>query len=156
MTNSSPSDLASSALPDTQEGLRRKRFFAFIDDLLFITMIYVVIMLVLGILGLAPSGRPFLFAPILYPLIALVYNAFTIGRNGQGTPGMLIMGVQMHQSNGARPSALNGAAHALFFYLSISLLTPFILILGMKSPSKRFLHDRLAGVLLTVQAIPES
>ncbi|NDA45876.1 MAG: RDD family protein [Alphaproteobacteria bacterium] len=156
MTHIPLPDLADLANASSVEGLRRKRLFAFIDDLLFVTMIYVVIMLILGILGLAPPGRPFLFAPILYPVIALFYNALTIGRNRQGTPGMLIMGLHMVQTNGARANALNGAAHALFFYLSIILLTPLILMIGIKSPSKRFVHDRLAGVLLTLPAIPES
>ena len=156
MTHIHTPNLADLATASILEGLRRKRLFAFIDDFLFVTMIYVVIMLILGVLRLAPPGRPFLFAPVLYPVITVFYNAFTIGRNRLGTPGMLIMGLQMVQTKGARANALNGAAHALFFYLSIILATPLILMIGIKSPTKRFVHDRLAGVLLTLQANPES
>jgi len=156
MTHIHTPNLADLAHASSLEGLRRKRLFAFIDDFLFVTMIYVVIMLILGVLRLAPPGRPFFFAPVLYPVITVFYNAFTIGRNRLGMPGMLIMGLQMVQTNGARANALNGAAHALFFYLSIILATPLILMIGIKSPTKRFVHDRLAGVLLTLQAIPES
>jgi uncharacterized RDD family membrane protein YckC len=138
-------DLDAAAL----DGVRRKRVFAFIDDLLVITLIYATSMLALGLAGVVPPGRPWLFAPPLYPLIAIVYNAATIARSRTGTPGMRMVGLRMTLRDGRPAPVLNVVAHALFFYLGLVLLTPLVLLVGLLSPQKRFLHDRGAEVFIT-------
>jgi uncharacterized RDD family membrane protein YckC len=137
------------------EGVRRKRVFAYVDDLLLITLIYATLMLALGLAGIIPPGRPWLFAPPLYPLIAIVYNAVSIGRSGVGTPGMRMAGLRMSLRDGRPAPVLNIVAHALFFYLSIVLLTPLALLVGVWSKQKRFLHDRGAEVMITNAAAPD-
>jgi uncharacterized RDD family membrane protein YckC len=138
-------DLDAAAL----DGVRRKRVFAFVDDLLVITLIYATAMLALGLAGVVPVGRPWLFAPLLYPSIAIAYNAATIARSGVGTPGMRMVGLRMTLRDGRPAPLLNVVAHALFFYLSLVLLTPLILLVGVLSGQKRFLHDRGAEVYIT-------
>lgn len=128
--------------------VRRRRVFAFFDDLLVITLIYATLMLVLGLAGVIPPGRPWLYAPPLYPVITIFYNAFTISRSG-ATPGMKMVGIRMHMKDGRPAPFLNAAAHALFFYLSVVLLTPLVLLVGKRSPEKRFLHDRWAEVYIS-------
>lgn len=130
------------------EGVRRRRVFAYLDDLLLITLIYATLMLGLGIAGVIPPGRPWLFAPPLYPLIAIAYNAVTVGRSRQGTPGMRMVGLRMTLRDGRPPPVLNVIAHALFFYLLNVLLTPLVLLVGLRSKQKRFLHDRAAEVFV--------
>ncbi len=129
--------------------VRRRRVFAYFDDLLVITLIYATVMLVLGMAGIIPPGRPWLYAPPLYPVITIFYNAFTISRSGGMTPGMRMVGIRMHMKDGRPAPFLNAAAHALFFYLSIMLLTPLVLLVGKRSPQKRFLHDRWAEVYIS-------
>ena len=131
--------------------VRRRRVFAYFDDLLLITLIYATLMLVLGVTGIVPPGRPWLYAPPLYPVITIVYNAITTTRSRIGTPGMRMVGLKMHLKDGRPAPFLNVAAHALFFYLSVILLTPLILLVGTRSPQKRFLHDRLAEVYISNQ-----
>ena len=131
------------------DDVRRRRGFAFFDDLLVITLIYATLMLALGLAGIVPPGRPWLYAPPLYPTITIFYNAISISRSGVGTPGMRMVGLKMHMRDGKPAPFLNAAAHALFFYLSIVLLTPLILLVGVRSKQKRFLHDRLAEVYIS-------
>jgi uncharacterized RDD family membrane protein YckC len=41
-----------------------------------------------------------------------------------------------------------GAVHAVVFWVSVSMLTPFILIVGLFNGRKRLLHDMLVGTVL--------
>jgi uncharacterized RDD family membrane protein YckC len=41
-----------------------------------------------------------------------------------------------------------GAVHAVVFWVSVSVLTPFILIVGPFNGRKRLLHDMLVGTVL--------
>jgi uncharacterized RDD family membrane protein YckC len=41
-----------------------------------------------------------------------------------------------------------GAVHAVVFWISVSVLTPFILLVGFFNARRRLLHDILVGVVL--------
>jgi len=43
---------------------------------------------------------------------------------------------------------VNAAAHAVFFYLSWTILTPFIFLVSLFSRDKRCLHDMAADVVV--------
>ena len=55
----------------------------------------------------------------------------------------------MRMMDGTRVPFVNAAAHAVFFYLSWTILTPFILLVSLFSRDKRCLHDMAAGVIVT-------
>jgi uncharacterized RDD family membrane protein YckC len=38
--------------------------------------------------------------------------------------------------------------HAVVFWVSVSVLTPFILVIGLFNSRKRLLHDMLVGTVL--------
>jgi uncharacterized RDD family membrane protein YckC len=42
---------------------------------------------------------------------------------------------------------LIAAVHAIFYYVSVSFLTPLILLVGLFRSDSRMLHDLLAGVI---------
>lgn len=135
--------------------VRRRRAFALFQDMLVIVLIYATLMLVLGITGIVPPGRPYLYAPVLIPIITIFYNAITISRGGGCTPGMRMEGLRMQLRDGRPAPWLNAAAHALFFFLSGVLLTPLVYLIGLRSKERRFLHDRLAEVYITNTRRPD-
>ncbi len=60
---------------------------------------------------------------------------------------MRMFGVEMRMST-ARPAPFVVAAvHAVFFYVSVSMLTPLVLLFGLFRDDRRLLHDLLAGLI---------
>lgn len=131
------------------EEVRTRRAFALVVDLLLIAVLFVFFFIALAMLGLATFGLSWLLIPVLCPAIALFYNGASISSWRMATPGMRAFGLEMRLTDGTRVPFLNAAAHAVFFYLSWTLLTPLVLLVSFVSGDKRCLHDMLAGVVLT-------
>jgi uncharacterized RDD family membrane protein YckC len=102
---------------------------------------------VLLVLGFVTFGLSwFLIAP-LFPIVAVLYNALTISGRRRGTWGMRMFGVEIRTMSGQTPPFVVAAVHALFFYVSVSALTPFVLLVGLLRDDRRLLHDLLAGLI---------
>ena len=140
-------DLPAAAL----SGVRTRRILAWFIDLVFISMICLILFVPLGIMGLLTFGLSWFLIPPLYPLTAFFYNGLFISGGRMATPGMAMMDLEMRLNNGAPPPFLNAAVQALFFYLSWSL-TPLIFLVSLLDANKRCLHDMLAGVIVTRRA----
>jgi len=41
-----------------------------------------------------------------------------------------------------------GAVHAIIYWVSVSALTPLVLVIGLVNPRKRLLHDLLVGTVI--------
>ena len=130
------------------EGVRTRRIFALIIDVVLITLLFLVFFLVLLVLGLPTFGMTWLLIPPLYPAIAFLYNGLTVSGWRSGTPGMRMMDLEVRLTNGSSVPFINAAAHALLFYLSWVFLTPFVLLVCLFTRGKRCLHDVLAGVIV--------
>jgi uncharacterized RDD family membrane protein YckC len=79
---------------------------------------------------------------------ALAYYGLTLGSPHSATIGMRVMDLEMRLWYGAPMYALLGAAHALAFWLTVSFLTPFILLVGFFNERRRLLHDMLVGTVV--------
>ena len=130
-------------------GVIAGRTVAFFVDLIFISLIWGLLFFVLVIpLGLLTAGLIWFLVPPLFPIVALLYNGFTIGGGKQATPGMRLFGVKMQMAElGGEVSFLIAAVHAIFYYVSVTILTPLVLIVGVLRSDGRMLHDLLAGVI---------
>jgi uncharacterized RDD family membrane protein YckC len=61
---------------------------------------------------------------------------------------MRLFGVRLQMAeSGGEVSFLIAAVHAIFYYVSVSFLTPLILLVGLFRSDSRMLHDLLAGVI---------
>lgn len=132
-------------------GVRTRRIFAIVIDLVLITAIFLAFALVLLVLGLPTLGLSWFLIPPLYPVVAFLYNGLTISGWRMATPGMQMMDLEVRLTDGSPVPFINAAAHALLFYLSW-VFTPFILVVSLFTPGKRCLHDMLAGVVVTRRA----
>jgi uncharacterized RDD family membrane protein YckC len=79
---------------------------------------------------------------------ALVYYGITLGGPHSATIGMRTMDLELRTWYGAPGYFVLGAAHALLFWVTISFLTPLILIVGLLNGRKRLLHDILLGTVV--------
>ena len=130
---------------DALSSVRTRRMMAIAIDLVLITFNAIFAWVLLGVVTL---GFTWFFAPPLYPLIAFFYNGLTVSGPRMGTPGMRAMDLEMRMNDtGARVPFINAAAQALFFYLSWFFIPVFLV--SLVDGQKRFLHDILAGVVIT-------
>jgi uncharacterized RDD family membrane protein YckC len=79
---------------------------------------------------------------------ALAYYGLTLGSPASATIGMRAMEIEMRTWYGAPAYFVLGAVHAVVFWISVSVLTPFILLVGFLNPRRRLLHDILVGTVL--------
>jgi uncharacterized RDD family membrane protein YckC len=79
---------------------------------------------------------------------ALVYYGMTLGGPASATIGMRAMEIEMRTWYGAPAYFVLGAVHAIIYWISVSVLTPFILVVGCFNARRRLLHDMLVGTVL--------
>ena len=72
----------------------------------------------------------------------------TLGSPASATIGMRAMEIEMRTWYGAPVYFVLGAVHAIVFWVSVSVLTPFILLVGFFNARRRLLHDILVGTVL--------
>jgi uncharacterized RDD family membrane protein YckC len=141
--------------PELFEGVLARRFIAFIVDLIIIAIPVVlaaVFMLATTVATLGLAGFLFaLLSPLYWPLIviwAICYYGLTFGSPASATIGMRVMDLEMRTWYGAPAYFVLGAAHAIVFWVTISFLTPIILLIGFFNARKRLLHDILVGTVV--------
>lgn len=61
---------------------------------------------------------------------------------------MRAFGLEMRQLDGSRMTPVLAALHSVLFYASISVLTPFVLVVALISDRKRLLHDIVLGTVV--------
>lgn len=138
--------------PGLFEGTIRRRVLAFLVDAAIILALTLLAYVLLAILGVLTLGLAWLLIPIAFPVVALGYTGYTLGRPESATLGMQLMGIQMRLWYGAPMTMLLGAFHTLIFYFSVSVLTPLILLVALFNARKRCLHDFVSGAVVVTRA----
>ena len=134
--------------PDLFESILSRRIVAFIIDAVIIVVLMIPAVLVVAIVGLITFGLGwFLFGP-LFAIVALGYIGFTLGGAASATIGMRMAGLELRTWSGAPMFPLLAVMHALIFWISIGVLTPFVLLVGFFTYRKQLLHDLLIGVVM--------
>jgi uncharacterized RDD family membrane protein YckC len=134
--------------PELFSGVRSRRIFAFLIDVIVIALLTFGAGVLVFFLGIFTLGLGFLLYAILPTATALLYVAFTLGGPQASTLGMRAMGLEMRLWYGAKPYPLLAAVHAILFWFSVSLLTPLILLVSLFSDRKRLLHDIVLGTVV--------
>ncbi|RMF00466.1 MAG: RDD family protein, partial [Alphaproteobacteria bacterium] len=116
--------------PEYFDGVLGRRIIAFFIDLAIIAAMWTATCVVLFILGIFTFGLAWLLFGVAFPVVALGYYAWTLSQEPSATIGMRLMGLQMRTWYGERMYALLGAFHAILFYFTIALLTPFVLLIA--------------------------
>jgi uncharacterized RDD family membrane protein YckC len=78
----------------------------------------------------------------------LAYYGVTLGSAHSATIGMRIMDLEMRTWYGAPAYFVLGAVHAVLFWVTVTALTPLILLVGFFNERRRLLHDILLGAVI--------
>jgi uncharacterized RDD family membrane protein YckC len=139
------------ASPELFEGVLARRVMAFIIDVIVIVVPLVVAWLCILIFGLITLGLGWtlfwMFSPASV-IWALFYYGLTLGGPASATIGMRAMEIEMRTWYGAPAYFVLGAVHAIVFWVTMSFLSPFILLVGLFNSRHRLLHDMLVGVVM--------
>jgi uncharacterized RDD family membrane protein YckC len=137
--------------PDLFRGVLTRRVIAFLIDLIVLAIPIVLAVIFIAVFGLVTLGLGWLLFWLVSPMSivwALVYYGATLGGPHSATIGMRMMDLELRTWYGAPGYFVLGAAHALLFWVSLSFLTPLILIVGLLNSRKRLLHDILLGTIV--------
>jgi uncharacterized RDD family membrane protein YckC len=141
--------------PELFEGVLARRCIAFVIDLIIIAIPVVLVAIFMVAATIATLGLAALFfallSPLFWPLIviwAILYYGFTFGSPASATVGMRVMDLEMRTWYGAPAYFVLGAVHAVLYWVTVSLLTPFVLLVAFFNHRGRLLHDMLAGTIV--------
>jgi uncharacterized RDD family membrane protein YckC len=143
------------ANPELFEGILPRRVVAFVIDLIIIGMPLIVLAMFIFMFGLITFGLGwalFWFMSPVSVIWALFYYGITLGSAASATIGMRVMDIEMRTWYGAPAYFVLGAVHAIVYWLTVSLLTPFIVLVGFFNTRHRLLHDMLVGTVLVNNA----
>lgn len=145
-----------SANPELFEGVLPRRLIAFAIDLVIIMLPAALAGIFIFFLGLVTFFLGWALFGLLYPatvIWALLYCGLTLGSPTSATIGMRVMDLEMRTWYGAPAYFLLGAVHAGVFWITISALTPLVLVVGLLNDRRRLLHDILTGTVVINNAL---
>jgi uncharacterized RDD family membrane protein YckC len=137
--------------PELFEGVPARRVIAFFIDVLIIAVPLALLGIFIFIFGLVTFGLGWFlflaFGPVAM-IWALVYYGLTFGSVSSATIGMRMMDLEMRTWYGAPAYFVLGAVHAIGYWLTVSFLTPLVLLVALFNERKRLLHDILVGTVV--------
>jgi len=139
------------ANPELFEGVLPRRLVAFAIDVVIILVPVGLAAVLIFFLGLMTFFLGWALFALLYPgtiIWALAYIGLTLGSPASATIGMRIMDLEMRTWYGAPAYFVLGAVHAVAFWVTVSVLTPLVLVVGLLNQRARLLHDLLIGTVV--------
>ncbi len=137
--------------PDLFRGVLTRRAIAFLIDLIVLSIPIVLAVLFIAVFGLVTLGLGWALYWLVSPasvIWALVYYGASLGGPHSATIGMRVMDLEMRTWYGAPSYFLLGAMHAVLFWISVSVLSPFVLLIGFFNGRRRLLHDMVLGTVV--------
>jgi uncharacterized RDD family membrane protein YckC len=142
--------------PELFRGLLTRRVIAFVIDLIVLSIPIVLAVLFIAVFGLVTLGLGWMLFWLVSPfsvIWALVYYGASLGGPHSATIGMRVMDLEMRTWYGAPSYFLLGAMHAVLFWVSVSVLSPFILLVGLFNARRRLLHDMVLGTVVVNNSV---
>jgi uncharacterized RDD family membrane protein YckC len=139
------------ANPELFEGVLARRSIAFLIDVVIIGIPVVFAAVFIFVFGLVTLGLGWALFWLLSPgaaIWAILYYGLTFGSPASATIGMRIMDIEMRTWYGAPAYFVLGAVHAIVYWVTVSFLTPFILLVAFFNHRRRLLHDMLVGTIV--------
>jgi len=137
--------------PELFEGVLPRRIVAFVIDVTIITIPVVLAAMFIFAFGIVTLGLGWALYWLLPPatvIWAVVYFGLTLAAPQSATIGMRAVDLEMRTWYGASAYFVLGAVHAVLFWLSVTMLTPFILLVCFFNERRRLLHDILLGTVV--------
>lgn len=142
--------------PELFRGVLTRRVLAFLIDLIVLSIPVIIAVLFIAVFGVITLGLGWALFWLVSPasvIWAIVYYGASLGGPHSATWGMRMMNIQMRTWYGAPGYFVLGATHAVLFWISVSLLTPFVLLVGLFNGRRRLLHDMILGTVVVNNAV---
>jgi uncharacterized RDD family membrane protein YckC len=139
------------AHPELFDGILARRIFAFLIDVVIISVPLIFFAIFIVMFGVVTLGLGFFLFFIYGPISviwALLYYGMTLGSPASATVGMRMMDIQMRTWYGGPAYFLLGAVHAVLYWVSVTVLTPFVLLVPLFNQRRQLLHDMVLGTVV--------
>ena len=137
--------------PELFHGVLTRRVFAFLIDLLVLSVPVILAVIFIALFGVITLGLGWALFWLVSPasvIWAVVYYGASLGGPHSATVGMRVMDLEMRTWHGAPSYFVLGAMHAVLFWISVSMLTPLVLLVGLFNARRRLLHDIILGTVI--------
>jgi uncharacterized RDD family membrane protein YckC len=137
--------------PELFRGVLMRRVFAFLIDIVVLSVPIILGYLFIAVFGLITLGLGWALFWLAWPasvIWAIVYYGASLGGPHSATLGMRVMDLELRTWYGAPGYFVLGAMHAVLFWLSISFLSPLVLLVGLFNSRRRLLHDIVLGTVI--------
>jgi uncharacterized RDD family membrane protein YckC len=137
--------------PELFRGVLTRRVFAFLIDVVVLSIPVILAVVFIAVFGVITLGLGWVLFWLVSPasvIWALIYYGASLGGPHSATVGMRMMDLQLRTWYGAPSYFVLGAMHAVLFWISVSVLTPLILLLGLFNGRRRLLHDIVLGTVV--------
>ena len=137
--------------PELFRGVLTRRVFAFLIDLVVLTVPVVLGYIFIAVFGVITLGLGWMLFWLAWPATivwAIVYYGASIGGPHSATMGMRAMDLEVRTWYCAPGYFVLGACHAVLYWVSISFLTPLVMLVGLLDGRRRLLHDIILGTVV--------
>ncbi|WOH47146.1 RDD family protein [Bradyrhizobium sp. sBnM-33] len=137
--------------PELFRGVLTRRVFAFLIDLVVLSVPVILGYIFIFLFGIVTLTLGWMLFWLAWPATivwAIVYYGTSIGGPHSATLGMRAMDLELRTWYGAPGYFVLGACHAVLYWLSISFLTPLVLLVGLFNSRRRLLHDMTLGTVV--------
>jgi uncharacterized RDD family membrane protein YckC len=125
--------------------------FAFLIDIVVLAIPVILACLFIVVFGVVTLGLGWALFWLVSPasvIWALIYYGASLGGPHSATLGMRVMDLELRTWYGAPSYFVLGAMHAVLFWISVSVLSPLVLLVGLFNGRRRLLHDVLLGTVV--------
>src|ERR1700686_1768236 len=144
------------AQPELFRGVLTRRGFAFLIDLVVISVPIILGYLFIAVFGLITLGLGWALFWLAWPasvIWAVIYYGASLGGPHSATLGMRVLDLELRTWYGAPGYFVLGATHAVLFWVSVSVLSPLVLLVGLFNGRRRLLHDIILGTVVINSSI---
>src|ERR1700730_11176562 len=137
--------------PELFRGVLTRRVFAFLIDIVVLSIPVILAYVFIAVFGLITLGLGWLLFWLVWPaamIWAVIYYGASLGGPHSATLGMRVMDLELRTWYGAPSYFVLGAMHAVLFRISVSMLTPLLLLIGLFNRRRRLLHDMILGTVV--------
>jgi uncharacterized RDD family membrane protein YckC len=137
--------------PELFRGVLTRRVFAFLIDLVVLSIPVILACVFIAVFGVVTLGLGWALFWLVSPasvIWALIYYGASLGGPYSATLGMRVMDLELRTWYGAPSYFVLGAMHAVLFWISISVLSPLVLLVGLFNGRRRLLHDVALGTVV--------
>jgi uncharacterized RDD family membrane protein YckC len=142
--------------PELFRGVLTRRVFAFLIDLIVLSIPVILACVFIAVFGVVTLGLGWALFWLVSPasvIWAVIYYGSSLGGPYSATVGMRVMDLELRTWYGAPGYFVLGAMHAVLFWISISVLSPLVLLVGLFNSRRRLLHDVILGTVVINSSI---